>query len=332
MAKSGAWIFIEEPELNIHPGMQHLFLNTILKNEIITNKKLKFFLTTHSNHLLNLSLPYTDQISIFSFEKVSLDNESKTKIRKVSGQDINLLDLLGVYNASVFMSNCSIWLEGITDRRIITAYLKAYTKSNNISFQEDSNYSFFLYAGSNLAHYMFSKDEDENSLNKKRIQSHFITNKIFLLVDRDSANWKQKRNKEFELIQNDKFEFSTTGAIEIENTISPSIISKFLKSKLKIEASIVDKFISNNSSYKSKGLGTVLNEINNYRGMKRKFTFTELGKSGTLSTDYKNKLSTFIINEVDNGSINWNEISKNSSAKKIAERIYRFIKKHNANF
>ena len=31
-ADKGAWIFIEEPELNLHPGLQRIFLQTLLRD------------------------------------------------------------------------------------------------------------------------------------------------------------------------------------------------------------------------------------------------------------------------------------------------------------
>ena len=39
-AENGSWIFIEEPEINLHPGLQRLFLDHILNNEIIKKKDL----------------------------------------------------------------------------------------------------------------------------------------------------------------------------------------------------------------------------------------------------------------------------------------------------
>lgn len=56
MAENNSFIFIDEPELNLHPGMQRLFFEQITLNKDITDKNLTFFITTHSNHLLDLTL------------------------------------------------------------------------------------------------------------------------------------------------------------------------------------------------------------------------------------------------------------------------------------
>jgi hypothetical protein len=65
-SRSGAsapLVFFEEPELYMHPGMQRLFLQTLCGF-----KGFQFFLTTHSNHLLDITLDI-DNVSLFSFSK-----------------------------------------------------------------------------------------------------------------------------------------------------------------------------------------------------------------------------------------------------------------------
>ncbi|NQV18831.1 MAG: ATP-binding protein [Armatimonadetes bacterium] len=68
-AEDKSWIFIEEPEVNLHPGLQRLFLEQLMNNEIIKKKELTIFFSTHSNHLLDISLTNEKGISIFTFEK-----------------------------------------------------------------------------------------------------------------------------------------------------------------------------------------------------------------------------------------------------------------------
>ena len=48
--------FIEEPELNLHPGLQRKLIEAMLSDEFSNHQ---FFLTTHSNHLLDLTLDYS---------------------------------------------------------------------------------------------------------------------------------------------------------------------------------------------------------------------------------------------------------------------------------
>jgi predicted ATP-dependent endonuclease of OLD family len=99
-----ALFFIEEPELNLHPGMQRVFLETLMDERF---KDMQFFFTTHSNHFLDLTLE-TDKISVYHFNKTKdLKFEVKNKVHG----DENILKSLGVRNSSVFLSNCTIWVE-----------------------------------------------------------------------------------------------------------------------------------------------------------------------------------------------------------------------------
>jgi len=198
-ASEGEWIFIEEPELNMHPGLQSLFLNTITTNEFIKEKKLQFFITSHSNHFLNCLIEQEDLVNIFSFEQVIGGEDSYSVIRQVSNSTTQVLNLIGVKNSSVFMSNCSIWVEGISDRKILKAMLKAYCEEKEFpQFIEGYHYAFFEYAGSNLVHYLFSEEDPKETEN---IKAHLIANKIFLLADTDGKEDENKVNRHEEQVK-----------------------------------------------------------------------------------------------------------------------------------
>lgn len=81
----------------------------------------QYFITTHSNHLIDLSLDY-DNLSIFRFEK----QEDKIKISNCTRDDNKTLQLIGAKPSSIYNSNCTIWVEGITDRLYIRKYLELY--------------------------------------------------------------------------------------------------------------------------------------------------------------------------------------------------------------
>ena len=81
-------LFIEEPELFLHPGLQRVFL-TVLQREEFTNAQ--YFFATHSNHLLDLSLD-VENISVFNFRKKLDDEESPERsawitVENVSNED-----------------------------------------------------------------------------------------------------------------------------------------------------------------------------------------------------------------------------------------------------
>lgn len=321
-AKPNEWFFIEEPELSMHPGLQTLFINTITENEYIKQKKLQIFITSHSNHLLNTLLQKPNQTSIFSFEKIATKQKDYTKIKQILGPENHVLELLGVTNSSVFMSNCTIWVEGISDRLYLKAFLLAYTKSTQSKpYLEDIHYSFFEYAGTNLIHYFFGESDIQESNN---IKAHFLSNKIFVLADKDKA--KEKKHKYYEKLNNKYFHYSHTEVLEIENLLSVSILKLIFKEKLGVSEEVIQKYRFKESSYANVGLGK-------YIGMKINKTPNVNRKMGTntLSDYYKKMFSNFVFEKVKTNDITWTMIKENSHAEKLTKKLYKFIKTQNVN-
>ncbi len=319
-ADSGDWIFIEEPEINLHPGLQSLFLNTITKSPEIVEKNLNIFISSHSNHLLNCVIDQEKLVNILSFEQIITKDENYSLIRNVTNSKTKTLELIGVKNSSTFMSNCSIWVEGISDRYIIKAFLNVYCKSQGIAeFIEGYHYTFFEYAGSNLVHYLFSEDVSASEIEK--IKAHLITNKIFLLADTDTE--KEKKHKELESLTRDDFIYNQTGAIEIENIISSKILLLLFKSIWEIDSS---RFRIADKDYESVRLGEFFNKRLNPK-LKKVRNFK--GDSGTLTTYYKNKISEFILKASENGTITWDDVQVNEHAKRITENLYTYIRSKN---
>src|SRR5690606_35616324 len=193
MAENDSFFFIDEPELNLHPGMQRLFLEQIATNTELLKKKLTYVISTHSNHFLDLTLE-KDNVSIYSFapKQSEKGKDNQFVIKNVNIGDNDLLKHLGVNNSSVFLANCSIWVEGVSDRNYIKAFLKSYidylAKNEDKeykSLKEDIDYAFFEYAGSNIEHYLFEDEisEDEESKIESEINALALSNKIFLLAD-----------------------------------------------------------------------------------------------------------------------------------------------------
>ena len=129
--------FIEEPEMYLHPGVLRKFIE-VLNLDIFKNHQ--YFITTHSNVVLDTSADTNVNMSIFKFRKVKdikNNNGKEFLIEQCNSGDASLLNELGVRNSSVFLSNCSIWVEGITDR----LYLKHFLHLYNEKYQEKALYS-----------------------------------------------------------------------------------------------------------------------------------------------------------------------------------------------
>jgi predicted ATP-dependent endonuclease of OLD family len=244
--------FIEEPELFMHPWLHRVFLDTLTRRF----PEHHYFLTTHSNHLLDLTLDFED-VSIFALEKefdpeqTSSQQQAKFRITNVSAGDHHALQLLGVRNSSVFLSNCTIWVEGITDRRYIAHWLKLYMEASTgrRRFKEDLHYSFVEYSGSNITHWSFL---DETGPNVDR-----LCGKLFLIADSDNAKPGEKKFQRLQQLK-DKLgdRFHCLPAKEIENLLSPHVLKAVLRAFGEADANVV--LPRAHESYLNKPLGTFI--------------------------------------------------------------------------
>ena len=135
------------------------------------------------------------------------------------------MQYLGVSNSSVFLANCSIWVEGISDRNYLKAFLKAYcrdTEKKNYP-KEDIDFAFIEYAGSNIDHYNFNKEEL-----KEKINAFAINNKIFLISDYD-GEYRNEKHRFYYSYKHENFSYKTTKPYkEIENLLHLRVWNKIL--------------------------------------------------------------------------------------------------------
>ena len=232
--------FIEEPELHMHAGMVRQLMNFY-----INETPHYYFFTTHSNHLLDMA-DESDQVMIQKFVKQpKKDNSSEFEFKIYRcDRDRDLLASLGVRPSSVYLANCTIWVEGITDRLYITKYMKKYLeilkqeealevegKSNNLQsykyrssdiqrLMPNYHYTFVEYAGSNLTHWDFS-DEFANHLDDRGLNALLTTSSVLLIADGDIKN-KSNRVEILEEHLGDKF--LLLECKETENTLPSNII------------------------------------------------------------------------------------------------------------
>lgn len=316
-------IFIEEPELYLHPGLQRKLIETFMDERF---RNYQYFITTHSNHFLDLTLDESS-ISIYKFEK-SIETEAegseidaKFSIENVNNEDVSILDLLGVRNSSIFLSNCTIWVEGITDRYYIRKFFEIYQREAGVEtvFKEDSHYSFVEYSGGNITHWSFLDDDevDENGDNTfKSIAVEKICNRLFLITDKDGESKSKRQTKLSEKLGDN---YLCLMCREMENILMPTVIKKVVNEyeKCKTIDDLDFKKNFNQEDYKDEYLGKFIED--NLNDKKRKSSYS--AESGTVSA----KL-TFCKKAVSHIH-SMEDIS--SEAKKMCERIYQFIKKNN---
>ncbi len=301
-----AIFFIEEPEINLHPGYQRQFLEIIQTNPMFS--KHQFFITTHSNHFIDNCLDYSNT-SIYKFENVG-DNDT-FKVVNTTNNDIEILNSLGVNNTSVFVSNCTIWVEGISDKILISKYLEIYMKDRR-TYKEDINYSFIEYGGNNIEHWSF---ENEDAIEK--INASGITNRCFIVCDNDGGG-KQARKEKLRTVFGEE-RFYELNVREIENTISRQVLEKTLFDNQEV---IYKKKYEGEQYANSK---TYMGDfIDNHYVLSRKYSIKNNVKT-TGSGTIRDKLS--FAKKVASNINSVGDLSKEGL--KLAEMIYNFIKTSN---
>ncbi len=296
-------VFYEEPDLFLHPGFQRIFIETLNKFP-----EFQFFMTTHSNHFLDMTLDF-NSISIYTFRK----NEKKEFfIENVKNDNLNILELLGVKNSSVFLSNCTIWVEGITDRIYIRKFLELYYNTTNNAFKEDIHYSFVEYGGGNITHWSFLDTPDPLNSN---INVEKLCGKLFLISDQDGANSNRKAERHEELKSRLKDRYYCLNAREIENLLKENIIISTIKSYDKTDCSAINFSKIIQSKYEKKLLGKYIDE--NVAGLSRRYS----AKSGTIND--KVEFAKTAVSYMEN----YDDLS--DEAKLLTEKIYNFIQINN---
>jgi AAA15 family ATPase/GTPase len=314
-------LFIEEPELYLHPGMQRQLIEILLNHPRFKN--VQTFVTTHSNHLLDLTLDL-DNISVYRFEKDNKKSEEdpknpQFKIHPTHNEDVQLLQSLGVRTSSVFLSNCTIWVEGISDRIYLRKYLKIYqaersknAKKDEVDFKiykEDYHFSFIEYGGNNITHWSFL-DSNEG------IDFKSISKNIFLIADQDDGKEMRHEKLKKELGDN----FYCLKCREIENLLSKRILINTVKSYLSDQLEVNEAF--EEKAYKLEKIGgfiqnQVLKDIQNVKGSS--FS-TETGRFTKDKAVFARK-AVGLISE-------YSELS--GEAKELCELIYNFIENANS--
>jgi predicted ATP-dependent endonuclease of OLD family len=308
-------VFLDEPELHLHPGFQRIFLETI-KNGF---PNCQFFIATHSNHFLDLTIEQDSNTSIFTFKKELIGENAKFSIQNVSSPDHSVLDLIGVKNSSVFLTNCTIWVEGITDRLYIQRFLEIYQKEfkKDKIYREDIDFSLVEYGGANITHWSFIDEKD----GVKNINIDWLCGKAFLITDNDGATETNKafKKKRFEKLKAKLGEhYECLNCREIENLLSlnvlKSTITIYEKNILNIEFNEFSE-----DDYRDKPLGDFIDKEVFKSGKKRKIYSN--GKSGTLNDKLlfcKRALDS--IKSIDN---------LHPEAIALCKKIYTFIESKN---
>ncbi|MEF1310407.1 AAA family ATPase [Vibrio mytili] len=186
MATKPTMFFIEEPELYLHAGLQRTLVETYGNAH---HAKHMFYITTHSNNFLDIAQERDD----VSIQQVRQNEEGKTEVTPAAEFE-ELLTELGVRASSVLLANCSIWVEGITDKLYLRTYLNKYieelkeqgdtTKASQLSsYHENLHFVFTEYQGSNITHWYFGESNSNDTTSATPAKK--LNNNILLIADAD---------------------------------------------------------------------------------------------------------------------------------------------------
>ena len=306
------FFFIEEPEMYLHPGLQRKILDFFA----LQSRHL-FFLTTHSNHLLDITIDIKDT-SVFTFRK-QLNTEGDDEqtpiftIEAVDAGDNSSLELLGVRNSSVFLVNATVWVEGITDRWYLRKMLNSYMdhlQHNNslmLRLEEDVHYSFVEYGGANITHWSFL-EEEEHPIEVKRLCA-----KAILVIDKD-GDTKLARKDALQYLLGDRL--IILPCREVENLMPYSVIKQVVLDYERSTDLDIPDFLYD--AFRDKYLGVFIEE-------------EMLTKQGKRRGGYKNSSGT-IRNKPDfcGRAIKYIAfIDLPLSTREVIQTLYKFLYKQN---
>jgi hypothetical protein len=261
--QQGSLFFLEEPDLCMHPSLQRAFLNVL--RDSYRKKGHQFFLSTHSNHLLDL-LEDDDLVSIFSFsenetrpetagtapsQSVNSPNEGQSipcprfRIRPTPPRDRRALVELGVRPSSTYLANATIWVEGVSDHAYLRAYMEAFLcylesrggkwgeqLANRLGqYREDRHYAFVEYNGSNLPHFSFVEEaldtpgQHNDPSQIATIRAPSLCAQAIVLADRDIET-KGGGVREQSFVGQLGERFVKLPGKEIENLIPPELLKQ----------------------------------------------------------------------------------------------------------
>lgn len=317
----GSWIFIEEPENHLHPGLQRRFIEVAYEYGV-RQRKHRLFLTTHSNHILE-AVREVEGARIFRVERVA-DGDGgvprKHVVTEVPHATIEVLDDLGATAASVLQARSVVWVEGPSDVHYLRALLRlaqdAEVQANGdrptSRILEGRDFAFVSYGGSVLA--TLENDQDASGLHTQLGRILSVGLKSLVIADRDGpdkASSHQRRKQDFERAN---VRYEVTETVEIENELGATVWRQLLsRVKPRVWKGPVQL---TQEDLRAERLGALADRAFN----------TEYAKAngGTLPSPEKSRAASQFAEMVREGEIRWEDIAPEGKA--LATKVLEFVR------
>jgi hypothetical protein len=194
--------YIEEPEVHLHPGLQRVLLDSWRDFDGV-----QIFMTTHSNHFLDMSTAHED-VSIYTFQR----KEDGVAVSWKDRDALEAVRLLGARPSSVVLVNCTIWVEGPTDRETLVGLLELYQdwlaerEEVGLRLLEDLHYSFVFLGGSLISKLKWVAGDEGLDVEKVSKDVFFVSDSDGLFRVEDEENkgrwyeWKRESEGEYKQI------------------------------------------------------------------------------------------------------------------------------------
>lgn len=184
----------EELENNLHPSIQRKLLLFIRETAI--KEKCTFFITTHSNVIIDL-FSRDEEAQIIHIKNNGVVATAKTVQTHLDSGGV--LDDLDFRASDLLQSNGVVWVEGPSDRTYFNRWIELWTDGQ---LKEGVHYQCLFYGGRLLAHFTASPEELNEAIPVLKINRNMI---LLMDSDKDSADedinsTKERLKKEIESI------------------------------------------------------------------------------------------------------------------------------------
>ncbi len=183
------------------------------------------------------------------------------------------------------------------------------------NLKEDYHYSLIEYQGSNLTHWSFNIDEEED----KRIKANFICGNPVLIADGDIEN-KGDRLTIYKDMLGDKL--VVLKCKEIENLLPLEVLKELVEPTFQEHGKDINSLNYDDYSKPDIGLGVYLDKLLSADGGEAKFS----EKSGTIKN--KVKICNDAINIMNDHDFNW---ALTAELTELCKKIFGHILEHNSN-